>query len=135
VRELGDETYLQIDVRHLEQLQTYGYPACDPRGRVISVAHLAITPDLPEPRAGTGAIGARWHPVQQLLDRRVSLVFDHDLILADGVERARSKLEYTTLAAAFCPSDFTVAELHRIYEIVWGHATRPAQLPSQAHVC
>jgi 8-oxo-dGTP diphosphatase len=118
-RELCDETSLQIDVRHLEQLRTYGCPGRDPRGRAISVAYLAITPDLPEPRAGTDAIGARWHPVQQLLGRQASLAFDHDRILADGVERARSKLEYTTLAAAFCPSDFTVAGLRQIYEIVW----------------
>jgi 8-oxo-dGTP diphosphatase len=125
LRELGDETSLRIDVRHLEQLQTYGHPGRDPRGRVASVAYLAITPDLPEPQAGTDAIGASWHSVQQLLDSRGSLAFDHDMILADGVERARSKLEYTTLAAAFCQADFTVSELRRIYEIVWGTQLDP----------
>ena len=67
LRELRDETSLQVDVRHLEQLQTYGYPGRDPRGRVVSVAYLAITPDIPEPRAGTDAIGASWHPVRRLL--------------------------------------------------------------------
>lgn len=125
LRELGDETSLQVDVRHLEQLQTYGCPGRDPRGRVVTAAYLAVTPDLPEPRAGTDAIGASWHSVQQLLDSRGSLAFDHETILADGVERARSKLEYTTLAAAFCPADFTVAELRRIYEIVWGTQLDP----------
>jgi hypothetical protein len=81
---------------------------------------LQSPPDLPEPQAGTDAIGASWHPVLQLLDTRDNLAFDHDAIPVDGIERARSKLEYTTLAAAFCQSDFTVAELRRIYEIVWG---------------
>ena len=125
LRELGEETSLRVHVRHLEQLKTYGAPGRDPRGRVVSVAYLAITPNMPKPHAATDAIGASWHPVQQLLDYRGNLAFDHHTILADGVERARSKLEYTTLGTAFCQAMFTVAELRRIYEIIWGEQLDP----------
>jgi 8-oxo-dGTP diphosphatase len=106
---------------HLEQLATYGDPGRDPRMRVVTVAYLALAPSLPAPRAGTDAAEATWQPVAGLLGGTgPRLAFDHDQILTDGVERARAKLEYTPLATAFCPAEFTVGQLRRVYEIVWG---------------
>jgi 8-oxo-dGTP diphosphatase len=118
-RELIEETRIDASRFHLEQLQTYGTPDRDPRGRVITVAYLALAPGLPVPQAGTDAQNARWEPVMAVLDGTVKLAFDHNAIVADGVERARSKLEYTTLATAFCEPEFTISELRRVYEIVW----------------
>jgi 8-oxo-dGTP diphosphatase len=120
-RELAEETGLAHLPGHLEQLATYGTVDRDPRSRVVTVAFLALAPDLPNPVAGSDAAASAWRPVDELLDQKPSvLAFDHPTILSDGVERARSKIEYTPLATAFCAPEFTVAELRRVYETVWG---------------
>ena len=116
-RVLAERAGLPSAQVHLEQLQTYGYPDRDPTRRAVSVAYLALAPDLPAPDTPQMS----WQPVSAL----TQMAFDHERILTDGVERARSKLEYTSLGAAFCRDEFTVAELRRVYEIVWGAPLDP----------
>ncbi|MFE0801768.1 NUDIX domain-containing protein [Streptomyces sp. NPDC058812] len=118
-RELAEETGLaDVSALHLEQLRTYSEPGRDPRMRVVSVAFAALLPDPPEPRGGGDAAEARWVPYDKARD----LAFDHDRILADARERVGAKLEYTCLATAFCPAEFTLGELQQVYETVWGTA-------------
>jgi len=124
-RELAEETGLDAGQLHLEQMRTYGAPDRDPRGRVLTVCYFAVVPNLPLPTAGGDARAARWTPVDSVLDGDIDMAFDHRTIVADAVERARGKLEYTTLGAAFCATPFTVSELRHVYETVWGHPLDP----------
>jgi 8-oxo-dGTP diphosphatase len=116
-RVLAERAGLPMAPVHLEQLRTYGYPNRDPTRRAVSVAYLGLAPDLPAPDQPQMS----WRPVAELTE----MAFDHERILRDGIERARSKLEYTSLAAAFCREEFTVADLRRVYEIVWGTPLDP----------
>lgn len=124
-RELAEETGLDANRLHIEQMRAYGAPGRDPRGRVVTVCYLAVVPHLPLPTAGGDARAAQWTSVDTVLNNGTAVAFDHRAIIADAVERARAKLEYTTLAAAFCTIPFTVSELRHVYETVWGHRLDP----------
>ena len=108
LRELVEERGFGPElVTGLEQLRSYGAPGRDPRPeRVVSVAWVVLGADLPDPIGGTDAAEARWVRVADAA--ALDLAFDHATILADGVERARSKLEYTSLATAFVGDEFTM---------------------------
>lgn len=121
-RELAEETGVGDGV-HLEQLATYGTPRRDPRGPTVTVAWVALAAGLGRPAGGSDAAEARWVGVEEAL--ALPLAFDHGRILSDGVERARAKLEYTPLATAFCPPEFTVGQLRAVYEAVWGRPLDP----------
>lgn len=126
LRELAEETGIApAFVTGLEQLRSYGDVGRDPRPeRVISVAWVVLGADFPAPAGGTDATNAAWVAVDEV--DVATLAFDHGRILADGIERARSKLEYTSLATAFVGEEFTVSELLGVYEAVWGQRLDPA---------
>ncbi|MFC4586549.1 NUDIX hydrolase [Sphaerisporangium corydalis] len=124
-RELSEEADLDVEALSLEQFGVYGEPGRDPRGRVVSVAYLAIAPRLPEPSAGTDAADAGWQSADSVLLGDLELAFDHRRIIADGVERARVKLEHSALATAFCGPTFTITDLQDVYEAVWGISLDP----------
>ena len=82
LRELREETGLS-DVE-LTQLETFGAPERDPRGRVITVAYYGVI-DATQARlvAGSDATECRWFSTTKL----PPLAFDHAEIIAKGVER------------------------------------------------
>lgn len=124
LRELKEETDLDPEHVHLEQLGSYGDPGRDPRMDVVSVAFVALGPNPGDPTGGDDASDARFFAVRDILspadeEDRVLLAFDHLQIIRDGWERAAAKLEYTPLATAFLDEQFTLADLRRVYEKVW----------------
>ena len=123
IRRLEQETGVRRELAHVEQLGAFGAPRRDPRMRVVSVAYLVFAADLPAPRPGPSTRSVSWVPVEQVAGPR--LAFDHATVLAAGVERARSKLEYSPYATSFCAEEFTVGELRHVYQATWGTPLDP----------
>lgn len=102
----------------LEQLYTFGNPKRDPRGRVITISYFALLPhnsvDLTK---APNALHAKWIPIEDLPER---LAFDHLEIIHYGIERLKSKVEYSNIANSLVPEKFRISELQRIYEIILG---------------
>jgi 8-oxo-dGTP diphosphatase len=119
VRELREETSLD-GAALLTQFGAYGDPGRDPRMNVVTVAYLAVLPEVTGIVAGTDAAQAALVPVSHALDGELELAFDHARILTDAVERVRVDLELRGIATAFLGPTFTLGELRTVYEAVWG---------------
>lgn len=120
-----DETAEQSVERHLkgkagikhifkEQLYTFSSINRDPRGRVVSVAYLALAGS--NPQEGEGKLETKWQPVDAL----PKLAYDHGEIVEYAIERLRGKIEYTDIARHIMPAEFTLSELQHAYEVILG---------------
>ncbi len=115
LRELREATGT-TDV-YLEQLYTFGAPGRDTRGRVVSVAYVALVAADRVPLAPHRLEAeARWWPVYAL----PPMAFDHGPMIDVALRRVRTKLEYTTIGFQLVPSTFSLVELQSIYEVVLG---------------
>lgn len=98
-----------------EQLYTFSGIDRDPRGRVVTVAYMALSGEDPQDLS-QARIETKWLPVADL----PRLGYDHNEIVAYAVERLRSKISYTNIAQHLLPEEFTLSELQGVYEIVLG---------------
>ena len=119
VRELREEAGIEAPGKLL-QFGAYGDPNRDPRGNIVTIAFLAVGPDIPELVAGSDADDARLCPVTQVVDESLPLAFDHRRILLDALATAAARLQDSDLATAFVGPEFTLSELRSVYEAVWG---------------
>lgn len=86
IRELEEETGLNNV--ELFQFHTYGAINRDPRHRTIAIAYAGfLSNNLFEVKGGDDAAEARWFHIKQLPE----LAFDHDQIVADAIEFAKSE--------------------------------------------
>jgi 8-oxo-dGTP diphosphatase len=112
-RELEEET--GVKGIYLEQLYTFGDPGRDPRERVITIAYYAlISSDRLKLAADTDADAVGWFEIDDL----PKLAFDHRAIVEKAHQRLAAKLDYSTIAFQFLPTEFTLGQLQNVYEII-----------------
>lgn len=111
--------------RFYEQLYTFSDLNRDPRGRVISIAHLVAVPEAPSGGLTSFEIRLEGDALSLIAPGGGSLpggelAFDHGGILATGVQRLRGKIDYTDIAFHFLndPQAFTLGELQTAFEAV-----------------
>lgn len=83
IRELREETgYNHSSKPWL--LMVCDTPDRDPRGRVISLAYLAVLDHLPPVQGSDDAVAAYWVPIDDAVN--MTLAFDHNRILEAALE-------------------------------------------------
>lgn len=112
-RVLRDKAGLQSP--YLEQLSVFSGPARDPdRGWTLCVAYCALVSE--GLLNGSKAVPLKLANVRTLR----GLPFDHKAIVEAAVERVRTKSGYSTMPAYLCPEEFTLPQLHAVYQSVRG---------------
>ncbi|MEZ6015720.1 MAG: NUDIX domain-containing protein [Planctomycetota bacterium] len=114
-RELAEET--GVTRLYLEQLGAFGAPGRDPRGRVVTIAYVALVKLSDHAvRAATDARAAAWHPVEAL----PALAFDHTAIIACARTRLAEAVRSRPIGFELLPKKFTLTDLQRLVEAALG---------------
>lgn len=115
-RELREETNVH-DV-YLEQFHVFSDPRRDPRGRVVTVAFIALVrPSDHAVIGGDDASNAMWFDVDML----PPLAFDHLQIIDKARVYLKEMLRIKPLAFNLLDRVFSVDELRNVYEVITGN--------------
>ncbi|MEM8884936.1 MAG: NUDIX domain-containing protein [Planctomycetota bacterium] len=110
-RVLREKTGFDEEV-YIEQLYTFCEPGMDPRGPLVSATYFVVV--SPEQTSPDGT----FHPAKDA----PALAFHHDQVLRKGVERLRTKAEYSTVPLRFLEEPFTLSDVQAVYEALLDRA-------------
>lgn len=83
VRELKEETGINLDELDLSLVGVYSGVNRDPRQRTVGVAFSHVFPIRPIAIAGDDAAECHWYPIDSIMNGEVELAFDHKYIIRD----------------------------------------------------
>ncbi|HXK38180.1 MAG TPA: hypothetical protein VJ579_03885 [Candidatus Paceibacterota bacterium] len=100
-----------IDViPHVFSLGFYDAVERDPRGRVVSLAHIGIIENSDKD------YGLEWYP----LNKKLKLAYDHDHIIADAIKFLREHAYISSILLNFVKDEFVISELKNAFDSVLG---------------
>lgn len=116
-RVVAEQIAAQVD--WLEQLYTFGnrIPADPAQPRVVEVSYYGLVPEGLVDSAAPG-LGIAWFDEAS----QPPLPGEQALIIRRARSRLRGKLSYTAVGFELLPAEFTLAQLHRLYEVILGKA-------------
>ena len=127
-REVLEETSVQLNPEHIEQLITVGTPYRDPRMWTISVAYLCFMSynDHQVEKAADDAASTHWVDIAmvngqlQLIDgdkqlTQDDLAFDHWDILLTAMKRIKGRLEYHPTILSIMPDENTLTTYRQLF--------------------
>ncbi|OXN00631.1 ADP-ribose pyrophosphatase [Bifidobacterium vansinderenii] len=110
------ESTTDLHPRYLEQLYTFGGPTRSHGGLpMVSIVYWALA-GRAEARELKAGDNVQWFPENELPE----LAFDHREIINYALQRLRTKIEYPLVATRLVGEEFTLAQLHGVYEAITG---------------
>ncbi|WP_028666920.1 NUDIX hydrolase [Runella zeae] len=117
--EVGAERILYeltgLDNIYVEHLQTYGKVNRDPVERTISVVFFALINIHAHDQESVRAHNAQWIS----LKNAPKLIFDHDRMVENALERLRYKAALHPIGFELLPEKFTIPQLQKLYEAIY----------------
>lgn len=104
-----------LDDIYQEQVSVYSEPGRDPGGRVISIVFYALIDLNKHDKNLVKKYGAEWHSTDSL----PPLIFDHDKMFADALEKLRQKASYDIVGRDLLPEEFTLTQLRNLYDSIF----------------
>jgi ADP-ribose pyrophosphatase YjhB (NUDIX family) len=109
-RMLVERFNVHSNIGFMQQLQTFTGLHRDPRGQIVSIAHILYVRD------GVSIIhgidGVRWVPIHELSN--MELAFDHNDIADIAINRMQEQFGWTPNVFCVLPSPFTLTEAIRL---------------------
>jgi ADP-ribose pyrophosphatase len=114
-RMLTDRLHADINDCSVQQLRTYTGIDRDPRGQVVSIAHMLYMRngvDWLERQDHSVSDGMQWVPINEAAERK--LAFDHNTIIDDAIARLRSQFGWTPNVFDVLPEPFTLTQAMKL---------------------